>query len=669
MGLRAHYSGTTRWAGPVRALAVLAAVVTTLAAFPAATAQPPAPAPPPDAAPPAEPAPPAAQEMTLALPALGMGRSLVFPGQQHEVSLTIPVLPGLAPTALVAVVQLPPYVARGTLEVSSGERLLDRVNLPLERDAPVRISLAGAEIENNAIAVRLRSALVSEPGTCITDWLGRPLTLSNPAVLYSGREAQPTTVADFLPPVLDRLTVYVPERLSEVESAAALALSSAVVARYGNQPVTVDLRPVASGAPVPDHAPAFLERQIAIAESSETGLRVSGGESGPLLTISGSKDTLPDQMRLLTSDLARIAISSGAVAVSLPAAPQLAPEATTLMDLGETQLSATSFGTVSVDIGLDQTRLGRPTHNLRVRLLGNYTPLPQTMNGQLTVTAGGTQIDSWPVDGSGRIERSVAIPDKVLNRHTTLTVALHQSGLTHGCGLEQPITLTIDPASEIAGTVARPPVPEGFQSLPQALLPNVQIGLRTPGFTDTQRAVRILVGQQRLTAVPLRPELVSFDKAAKGALPAILIAADGDVPDSIGLPLTLSGDTVTVYSGATRAELRIDPMVPFGSLQTAWSGGRTVLVATSTGTPEHLDRLLNWLDADQERWPRLTGTVLYQAGDREPEYFDPDETMAAEPAATPVIPIARILTIVGALALALGLVVGLLILARRKRDQ
>ncbi|MEV6275166.1 hypothetical protein [Nocardia sp. NPDC051832] len=643
-------------------VAVLAAVTALLAPLPAG-AQPPEPAP---SAPPAA---PAADEVSLTLPALGMGSSLAFPGPQHEVSLTVPVLPGLAPTALVASVQLPPFIARGTLEATVGERLLSRVELPLQRDAAVRIPLAGAEIENNAIAVRLRSALVPETGTCVTDWLGRPLTLSNPAVVYSGREVQPTTVADFLPPVLDRLTVYVPERLSEVESAAALALSSAVVARYGAQPVTVDLRAVAPGAPVPDHAPGFLERQIAIVESNDTGLRMSGGASAPLLTLSGSRATLPDQMRLLTSDLAQIAISSGAVAVALPAAPQLAPEASTLQELGETQLSATSFGTVSVDIGVDQTRLGRPTRNLRIRLLGNYTPLPQTMNGQLTVTAGGKQIDSWAVEASGRIERVLTIPDSVLSRYTSLTVALHQSGLTHGCGLEQPITLTIDPASGITGTAARPPVPAGFQSLPQALLPNVQIGLRTPGFDDTKRAVRILVGLQRLTAVPLRPELAPFDKAAQGRLPAILVAADGAVPPSITLPLSASGDTVTVHAADTGAELRIDPMLPHSSLQTARIDGRTVLVAASTGTPEQLDGLLDWLEADGRRWARLTGTVLYQAGDREPRYFDPAEAFAAEPAPEPVIPIARVLTIAGVLALVLGLLFGLLILVRRKREE
>ncbi|WP_282777909.1 hypothetical protein [Nocardia sp. CC201C] len=602
------------------------------------------------------------------LSTLGMGRVLAFPGQEHEVALTLPVLPGMAPMELVGTVQLPPYVARGTLEVISGERLLDRVNLPLERDAPVRLSLAGAEVENNAIAVTLSSALVPEVGTCITDWLGRPMTLSDPAVGYSGREVQPSTVAEFLPPVLRRLTVYLPERPSQVESAAALEMLTAVVARYDGQPVAVDLRSMGRGATAPDHAPEFLERQIALAESADTGLRLTADGPGPLLTVSGTRDTLPDQIRLLTSDLARIALTSGATAVSLPAAPQLPPEVSTLSDLGETRLSATAIGVVSVDIGIDQSRLGRPTRDIRVRLLGNYTPLPQTLNGQITVTARDRQIDSWPVDASGRIERWIEIPDELLGRFTTLTVTLAQTGLTHGCGLEQPVTLAIDPASEITGDEAKPPVPPGFQSLPQAMLPTVQVGLREPGFADTRRAARILVGMQRLTPVPLRPELVSFDTAVNGTDPVVLIAADGDVPESIRLPLSRSGDRITVYSGPSRAELRIDPLIPFGSLQATWSNDRAVLVATSTAEPERVDRMLDWLDGDPDRWSRLTGNVLYQTGDRDPEYFDPQEVVAGAPGDSADIPVARILTIAGAVVLGLGLVAGLLILARRRRD-
>lgn len=601
-------------------------------------------------------------DLPLSLPALGMGKSLTFPGAQHKITLTVPVLPGLAPTALVGTIQLPPHVARWSLEVESEHRLIDRVDLPAGPPGPIRLSLAGATVVHNAMTVTLTSALIAEPGWCVTDWFGTPLTLLNPAINYFGEEVQPGTIADFLPPVLQRLTIYVPAEPSQVESAGALTLGTAVVARYGGQPVVVDLRPVPPGGPVPDHPPALLERQVVIAESDETGLRM---ESGPVLRISGSRDTLPDQLRLLATDLTKVAIASAATAINLPPAPQLAADSTTLSALGQNQLSATSIGAVRVDIGLDQSRLGRASRDVRLRLLGNYTPLANTMNGQISVTVGDRQIDRWPTTADGSIDRWIDIPNEVLGRFTTVSVTLQQSGLTHGCGFEQPLTLTIDPGSEVTSAAAAPPIPPGFDSLPPALLPTVQVGMRTPGFADTVRAVTILTGLQRFTTVPMRPELVTFDDAARSKSPALLIAANGDVPASIDLPLhAVDGRLTLVDANGTETVVAVHPLPPMGSLQTTWSGGRTVVVATSTGAPEHLDRALDWLKSDPIRWTYLQGSVLYQSADREPQWFVPPPAVQG-PSGPQSSSTARILTLAGFAALAVGVLAAAVLLFRR----
>lgn len=648
MTLRAHSGAAARRLPGWRRSVALVAAVLALSGVPIATAVP--------------------GDVPLGLPALGIGTSLTFPGAEHQVSVNIPLLPGLVPTALVGTIQLPPHVARGSLEVHSGERLIDRVELPLVPRAPIRLSLGGAEVVDNAISVTVTSSLISEAGACVIDWMGRPLTMIEAGVIYSGEEQQPATVADFLPPVLQKLTVYLPADPKQVESAAAMSLTTAVIARYGNQQVAVDVRPTQPGAAMPDHPPGFLERQVVIGESADAGLRLAGGPT-PVLTINGNEKTLPDQMRLLVSDLAKVAISSAATAVALPPAPQLAPDSTTLGALGQTQLSSTAIGPVRVDVGIDQSRLGRPSKDVRVRLRGSYTPLPETLNGQLTVSAGATYIDSWPVDGSGRIDRWISIPNSVLGRFTTLSVTFQQAGLTHGCGLEAPLTLTIDPSSEVTSAVATPPIPAGFGALPQALLPDVQIGLRTPGFADTVRAVTVLTGLQRLTTIPLRPELVTFDQAVASKSPTVLIAANGEVPESIQLPLrqTDAGLALTGADGKTISRITTDPKTPFASLQSTWSGGRTIVVGASSDTPEHLDRVLGWLNADLNRWSRLHGAVLFQAGDRQPEFLDPATAAPKATDSSEMTSLAKILTGAGAAVVLVGVLAGLVVLLRRGR--
>lgn len=386
---------------------------------------------------------------------------------------------------------------------------------------------------------------------------------------------------------------------------------------------------------------------------------------------SGNADTLPEQMRLLTSDLAKVAISSAAAADVLPPAPVLAAHDMTLDALGQTQLSSTGLGTVQVNFGLDQTRFGRAVTDLRLHLRGNYTPVPaSTMNGQITITSGTQPVDNWPVEPSGRIDRWVTIPNGALARYIPLTVTFERTGQLFGCGLQPPVTLTIDGDTEVTSAESVPPRPGGFAAVPQVLMPRVQVGLSPAGFENTARAAILLTGLQRLTAMPLEPMVVPFDQAVQSSLPAVLIAPDGDVPESIVLPMREIDHELTLTGSEpnSHAKLTLEPAMAFGSLQAAWSGGRMVVVATSTDAHEHLDRMLDWLNADSTHWYRISGSVLFQVGDRDPVSFDPTSSAPAAEAVTPAPdPLARVLTYIGVGVLAVGIVLGGLILVHRSR--
>jgi len=73
-----------------------------------------------------------------------------------------------------------------------------------------------------------------------------------------------------------------------------------------------------------------------------------------------------------------------------------------------------------------------------------------------------------------------------------------------------------------------------------------------------------------------------------------------------------------VDGSGNSSTLALDPAVGFGSLQTLYTGGRTVLVATSSAAPAELDRLLTWLDSDIGRWSGLTGNAAVSMPGREP---------------------------------------------------
>ncbi len=568
---------------------------------------------------------------TLTLTSLGGDTDVSLYGLQGSQTITVPVSKGLTPSALIADVELPPYVRGGTLYVTQERRTLSRLELLMAESTPLSIPLTGARVVDNSVTFTVRSTLLPEEGDCLYDPTV-PLQLTEAAIAYTGKETAPTMVADFLPTVLKKMTIFTPQKPSAAESDAAVRLTTAIVSRYGKQNTDVDVAPLGNDqAPPPSGA---LERNVVIREGSDAAVSLRGGDAGvPALQIAGSADELANQVRLLSSDLSELALSSKAVAGPINASPQQPANQTTLRDVGQPGVKATAFKP-QVFIGLDQTRLGRPVRDVRVHLEGSYTPLPSTVGGQVVVSVGGETIDRWAADSSGAIDRWVSIPKSELQRYTNLSVAVDIAGNTGQCGEFQPVTLTIDGDTTIDSSPADPPEPAGFQSIPQALMPKMQVGVEPESFADTARAVSILEGLQRLSGSRIDTEVVPLASAIDSESPAVLISADGWDDDSVVPPVrNLTDGKVEVerIGGGSPATLTLDPATRFASLQTGRSGNRTVLFATSENAPGQLDSLLDWLDGDVRRWSSLDGTAVISMRGGDP--VEVNTETAAPPAA------------------------------------
>ncbi|MCV7150496.1 hypothetical protein H7I57_04195 [Mycobacterium pyrenivorans] len=608
---------------------------------------------------------------TLPLAQLGAAADLAFYGIQGTEILNVPVPPGLEPVALNAITQLPVNVRSATITVMQGERTIARVDAPPGDRAPVVIPLAGAAIVDNAVSLTLRTYILPVDGYCLDPT--NPLRLSDGSVTFAGVEQVPVTVADFLPPVLRQLTVFVDAQPSQAESDAAVRLVTAVAAHYGTQYPDIAVAPLAEGQAAPAEPSAPLQRHIVIREAADVGVSLLGSGGVPALLVAGPAEQLGNQSRLLTSDLDRLAIASKAVAGPLASTPQLPGDQTTLRRLGQPGVNATALSP-QVGIGLDQTRLGRSAHGVRVHLRGSYTPLPESIGGQLVASIAGDTVDRWPADPSGTIDRWVDVPDDLLQRYTTLALRLDISGNTGRCGEFQPLTLTIDGDSPVLTSPAQPPVPGGFQSLPQALMPRTVVGI-DGGLDDTRRAAAIMVGLQRLSALPIDTTVMPLQDAIAGGGPAVLISPGGWTEDGIDLPVAADADgELTVERADAPGEtttLRLDPVLGFGSLQVVHDGRRSMLIATSTGASEQLDALLVWLGQNPQRWSNVDGTALIGAPGRQPVVVD--TTADVETGAQAETSTGRPWWVWAAVAVAASLVVlaiGFVVLrARRTRDR
>lgn len=561
-------------------------------------------------------------------PALGVAEVLEFPDRSAEVAIPIPVPEGLTPRSLSTTVQLPVDLDRGHLEAWSGDLLLARVVLqPDVESERVTIPLDRGRVRNDVLDLTLRTVLHSQGEAC-PDWTDRALELRDSEVDFAGEPEAPRVLADFVPSVLERLEIYLPDEPTHAESEAAAQLALLASTRFGGSGLEVEVLP-ASGPRAPTASP--FTRRAEIREADESRIDLTD-DAVPTAVITGDSASLGRQMRSVTSELWSLAVTGSATLDSpLPAPRALVTEAT-LNELGPGSRSARSVGSVSAGFGLDQTSLGTVTGDVAIDLIGTYSPPPSDRSGLMVVTAGQTVLDSWTADQSGSYDRTVTVPAAALKRYTDITVSLQTAGAGAACGVLQPLSLIIDGTSRVRVSDPVSPAPAGFGSLPQALLPRLQVATGSGSLEDTARAVTILAELQALSATPLLPEWVDVETLVDGDVPGLLVTT-GPAPDDLDLPLTLTGGRTLEVVGARDgqpATLRFYEDVDFASMQVVQDGDRALLVASSSSGSGELDRTLEWLDSEPGRWSMLAGNVLFTAPDREPIELSTAEAIAVD---------------------------------------
>lgn len=556
--------------------------------------------------------------LTLPLDELGADPTLAFYGDTSSTTLALPVPAGLRPATLNAALDLPFAVTSGNLTVLQDDRVISTAPLPTADLEPVILPLDAVEVTGDPVTVTLKLSALAVDGFCLDQ--ENPINLINGSVTYTGTESAPTTVADFLPPILRALTIGVPQTPTQAESDAAVQLAAALQARYRSQDPRVALVSLPGDETTIAGAPEPFERRIVVKEGEQEGLSLVGGEQ-PQLLISGPPDGITNQTRLLTDGSLNLAVSTTVVAGAMRPPRPVIGDTTTLAQLGISNQSNVGVAP-QVGLPLDQTRFGHATEGFRVHVTGSHTPVPADVGARLTASVNGEIIDSWATGPDSTIDRWVDIPDQLVARYTNLVIGLDTSGNTGRCGEFRPLTLTVDGSSVVETTPATPPIPAGFGSLPQALMPRMQVGIPLESFPDTQRAVQIVVGLQRLSVVPLLTEVTPVDAALDSDQPAIVVSADGWDDESVRLPVSSEDQRLTLVGfGADDEEmtLTLDPGVRFGSLQIVFDGQRTLLVATSNGAPAQLDELLRWVGSNEQGWSTLRGNAVVAIEGSEPQ--------------------------------------------------
>jgi hypothetical protein len=562
------------------------------------------------------PAPSAAsQGATFSFQQLGLAQSYSFQGSGTSVGIILPVPENLQPSVIVGTLIVPPDFGTGTLVVSSGTTYVSSFSLPAnsghQQLVPFFVSVANAPIANQTESLNLSVEQAAGGGalqstTCSSTL---PLKLINPNVGYSGSFATPTTIANFFPPVLTNLVLYVPNPFTTAEATAALNVAATAADSYQLVPMAVAVKPW-DGTHLPDAPTGPLARAIVINQSNDAVVRLSNDSTGtPLLVMSGSAVTLPEQTTLLSSAMAKVIQSSSATVLKSLSTPTIRQSQMTFSQLGITG-TATFSGQQQLNLNVNESMLGGVATSMAVNLLAQYTPVEPGAKGSVDVTSGGVELGTQALDGSGKLDMQLNIPGPLIVRSTPLllTASYFPAGFHCGGGTRT-MTFTIDPRSTVTPTFTTGGT-GGFPALPQSLLPTFDVAFDQPSANRLNAAVSTLCGLQRLSSVLLHPIAVPMAQAIGGGAPVLVVSDAANVPRSLHPPLEHQKSGSYKVNDASSGQFQMGGSLASLQAFADPTNHRTVLLASTSGGWPLMDTLFAWLGNTAQKWLALTGDVL-----------------------------------------------------------
>ena len=559
-------------------------------------------------------APSGSQVTSFTFEQLGLSQSFSLAGQGSTVGIQLPAPQDLQPSALNGTFVVPPDFGTGTVVVESGTQDIGSVNLPPNADqqhvTSFSVDLSGASVIGNYESLTLLLEQANTGGTNVSVNCGStlPVQLINPSVDYTGSFAAPDTIADFFPPVLDQLIIYVPPTPTVAEESAALTVAAAVAEAYQLVPVAVSVQPL-SGTTTPALPQGSLVRGIVIDQTGTAGIQLTQDAlGGALLMVTGSASNLAEQGTLLSATIVKLVQTTHAVVVHPLRAPTIQLNPMTFSQLGLAG-AATFGGEHQLSFGIDETRVGGVASSINVDLKAEYSPVEAGAKATAEVVVGGVSLATQLLNGSGTFNLPFTIPGPLIHRSTNviLNLAYFPAGFNCGSG-GRTMSFTIDPRSTIKVMTAAGGH-GGFPDLPQSLIPTFEVAFDSSDWTRLSSAVQTVCGLQRMSTMLLQPTVVSLDAALGNQIPLLLIAAAHNVPTGVDPPLQYTKNKEDQINGASGGKFKMSS--PLASLQVfdERSNSRTVVLATTSGGWQLMDSLFGALGPTSQVWSGLTGDV------------------------------------------------------------
>ncbi len=534
--------------------------------------------------------------LTLSLLSNGKPQSLSAPSGDAFYTLYVP--PGTTPVEFVATILVRGPVTGGIATITTPASVYPENLTTVKGTSSISAPLTASDVQNGVVSIHVHVDLNLDPNFLNPN--GCTTTNSVVAQIQSavgelsGAVTSPTTPADFWPPSLSRVTVWVPplDTLSPAEAKNAALASMQVAATVAQQYGPNTTVSFAEGAP-PSQLISPITRNVAI-EITNTGpssqIRVDTAGTAPVLVIAGQGSGLVSAAKSIGVRQLELATAAQVANVTSGQPPANPSQVTvlkngtreiTLAQLG-TPTTIEGLGTVDVTQSLSQAQFGVPISSLQLRLQADYTPPPPGGVATFSALVGGYIVASQRLGTSGTLAMDGNVPTSVLSRAQTVDFRLDYSppgGFCHA-GLV-PVQVTLNPASGFAAQPGQT-LPPGFARSPQDVAPGINVDLVSVNDSTLIDGCKLLASLAQILPSMPTVSLVPTNTVATGHTTEVVVGATSAIANELHAPLqlepfrTVSGSGVTVGYSVNQ---------PFAALESFSQNGRDVILVGAYARP------------------------------------------------------------------------------------
>lgn len=552
---------------------------------------------------------PVGAETTLSWTSLGLSGAVTLVGANTNQDVKLPVPSGFTLRRLRGLIHAPVDFGTGFVEIDDSKgTFLATVELPAvtpsQAVVPFDVDISQALVSGSTVGLTftVREPALPADQRC---GLGERLVMSDLSVVFDGVEPPPSTISDFVPPVLQRLTFYAPTDADTAEQQAVLTLTSAFATVYATQSPAITVVNQPRGA-APPPAPQFT--RAIVVERGDAGINVvNPGRPEGYLKVTGRGDQLSDQASLVVDRLQSLAqvpnarIDQAGSRVAIPSDQ---------MTFGQLKLDGKTsvLRTADLTVGVDRSALGGRVDSAQVHLLATHTPVTAMDSASLMVSVNGQAVYTSRLGDSGRVDAVFEVPGEFLRQRINFDFSLTFSPRQLCSPTIAPVTFQLDPRSTL--TVRRGgQALDGFSAVPSEFSPEFLVALDGSSPNQLDYASRVIADIARLTGTSLAPRVVNVKDAAD-ATTAALIVANAATVKMTSLRPPIGGETSDVRVDLHN-ELHIDIDNGLGSIQAFADQprNRTVILVTTSGAWSLIEPIFGYIDRLPGGWSSLDGNV------------------------------------------------------------